>query len=319
MRLIPEYEPVRKLYLSFVQEFFNERFGYGKALCEIINAAQRFVDVELFISLPDLPYFEEECARCQVSLGRVTLTQDTPARAIVAEYVPIFAEDESGEGVALVFQHPRLDHAMDLKHFSERLTARLGYRALDLGFGFATAMLSVNEELVLLSASLFEGTDREMKLQFFRDNFPGQSFHIVPPLAGDVTHDLDMVLWPIAPKVWVVSEYPARSPQANSIEPALQILRDHHHTVHRVPGLEPIIYEDINTMPNYANGVIINGAALVPQYGCQEDEIVAGILRDHGYEVIPIDSSRIILSNSAVHCISKTVPAAPRSISIRSN
>ena len=318
MRLIPEYEPVRKLCLSFVQVFFNERFGYGRAICEIIHAARRFVEVELFIGLPDRPFFEEECARRKVSLDSVTLNYDTPGRAIVAEYVPVFAEDSSGEGVALVFRNPRLEHALDLKCFSERLAARLGYRALDLGFDLATAMLSVNEELVLLSEGLFEGrTDREMKLQFFRDNFPAQSFHIVPPLAGDVTRDLDMYLWPIAPRAWVVSEYQAGSPQADSIEPALRILRDHGHTVHRVPGLEPIIYEDINTMPNYANGVLINGTALVPQYGRKEDEVITGILRDHGYDVMPIDSSRIILSNSAVHCISKTVPAAPRAVGIR--
>ena len=316
MRLIPEYEPVRKLYLSFVHKFFNARFGHGKAICEMISAAQHLVDVELYISPHDIPYFEVERTRYHASLDRVTLNHDTPGRGIVAEYFPIFVEDNSGEGVALVFQHPRLDHAVDLKHFSERLAARLGYRKLDLGFGFATAMLSVNKELVLMSASLFEGIDRETKLQFFRVNFPEQSFRIVPPLAGDVTHDLDMFLWPIAPRVWVVSEYPTGSPQADSIEPTLRVLRDHHHVVHRVPGLEPIIYDDINTMPNYANGVLLNGAALVPKYERKEDEVAAGILKDHGYEVIPIDSSSIILSNSAIHCISKTVPAAPRAIGI---
>jgi len=35
MRLIPEYEPVEKLYLSFIHPFFNTRFHYGKAQCEI--------------------------------------------------------------------------------------------------------------------------------------------------------------------------------------------------------------------------------------------------------------------------------------------
>jgi hypothetical protein len=255
-----------------------------------------------------LPYFEEERARYRLEPGSVSLNHDTPGRAIMAEYVRIFAEDEDGQGAALTFRHPFLAESVNLKRFSERLTASLGFRPLDLGFEFGTAMLSVNEDIVLLSARLFEGSEGEAKLTFFRDNFPGQSFHVVPPLAGDVTNDLDMYLWPIVPRVWIVSEYPAHTPQADSIEPALQILRDSHHTVHRVPGLEPIVYADINTMPNYANGVLINGAALVPAYGREEDGVVADILRGYGYEVFPIDCSNIILSNSGIHCISKTVP-----------
>lgn len=127
-------------------------------------------------------------------------------------------------------------------------------------------------------------------------------------ILGDTTKDLDMYLWPIAPKVWIVSEYPLHTPQADSIEPALQVLKEHNHTVHRVPGLEPIIYDDINTMPNYANGVILNQIALVPAYQRKEDEVVSRIVSAYGYQVFPIDCSDIILANSAIHCISKTVP-----------
>ena len=88
----------------------------------------------------------------------------------------------------------------------------------------------------------------------------------------------------------------------------MEILLAHGHMVNRVPSLEPIIYDDINTMPNYANGVIVNHAALVPAYGRKEDEVIQHILRDYGYEVLPIDCRDIILSNGAVHCVSKTVP-----------
>jgi predicted CoA-binding protein len=40
----------------------------------------------------------------------------------------------------------------------------------------------------------------------------------------------------------------------------------------------------------------------------KSDEVVQEILRYHGYEVYPIDCSDIILTNSAIHCISKTAP-----------
>jgi hypothetical protein len=309
MRLIPEYEPVQKLYLCFVQEFFNTRFGYGKTICQIINAIQPYIDIELLIGPAEMPYFQKECSRYHTSLEKVKLNHDTPGRSILAEYTPIFAENEKGEGNGLIFQTPCLDNAAELKRFSERFTARLGFQLLDTGFDFATAHLWANEDVVLLSEGSFKGEDQEAKLRFFADHFPEQSFHVVPPLAGDVTNDLDMVLWPIAPKVWIVSEYPSHTPQAASIEPALQVLQEYQHTVHRVPGLEPIVYDDINTMPNYANGVIINQVALVPAYQRKEDEVIVGILKNYGYQVLPIDCSNVILTNCGIHCISKTVPA----------
>lgn len=313
MRLTPEYEPVQKLYLSFVQEFFNERFHYGRAICEIIKSAQTHVAIELLIGLSDLPHFQEACARYQVRLQNVTLNHDTPGRGIMAEYAPIFARDEKGEDIGLVFRNPFLENSAELERFSRRLVAANGFQALDIGFEFSTAHLLVNEEVVLLSDRLFKEEDRDAKLSFLSDRFPAQAFHVVPPLAGDVTRDLDMYLWPIAPRVWLVSEYSSHTPQADSVEPALRVLAEYGHTVHRLPGLEPAICGDVNTVPNYANGVIINQAALVPAYQLKEDEVVSAILRDYGYEVFPIDCSSVILSNAGVHCMSKTVPAGGNS------
>ena len=309
LRLIPEYEPVRKLLLCFVHEFFNTRFHYGRVLSEVVKAAHDRVEIELFVGDDDLPFLKQEFAKHEIEANTVRLNADTPGRAILAEHLPVFARGTDGQDVALFFLNPLLDTAVELKQFSERLTRNLGLQPLDLDFDFATAWLTVNEDVVLLSEALFRGKDRDRKLEFFTRTFPSQTFHIVPPLAGDVTSDLDMYLWPIAPKIWIVSEYPAGTPQADSIEPALAVLRQHGHAIHRVPGLEPIIRDDINTLPNYANGVLVNGLALVPAYGRNDDLVVQGILENHGYDVCPIDCSEIILSNAALHCISKTVPA----------
>jgi N-dimethylarginine dimethylaminohydrolase len=309
MKLIPEYEPVQKICLCFVQDFFNSRFRYGKTICEIIRAVQPFCEVEVLVSEEDLPQFEEECKQSGVTLENVTLNHDSPGRSIMAEYVPIFARDESGAKAGLVFRNPLLDDEADgLEAFGRRMAARPGFRAVELGFEFATAHLLVNDELVLLSDHFFRDESRDKKLGILAELFPGHSFQVVPPLTGDLTTDLDMYLWPIAPKAWIVSEYAAHTPQADSIEPALRALKEHGHEVWRVPGLEPIVYDDINTMPNYANGVIINRAALVPAYGRKEDAIVAGILKDRGYQVLPIDCTDVILTNSGIHCISKTIP-----------
>jgi hypothetical protein len=309
VRIAPEYEPVQKLYLSFVQAFFNQRFRYGRVICSIIKSVQHHVDIEVLVAHTDLSHFQDECTRCGLAPDNVRLNHDCPSRGILAEYTPIFARDDMGNDIGLVFRNPFLENSAELKRFSERLIASIGFEALDIGFGFSTAHLLVNEDLVLLSDCLFHEEDRDVKLKFFSEHFPSQSFHMVPPLAGDVTKDLDMYLWPIAPKVWIVSEYPTHTPQADSIQPALGVLGRHGHTVHRVPGLEPAVCDDVNTIPNYANGVIINQAALVPAYQLKEDEVVSGILRDYGYEVYPIDCSEVILSNAGIHCISRTVPS----------
>ena len=310
MRLIPEYEPVCELYLSFVHEFFNTRFRYGQALCEIIAAANSFVGVELFVSLLDMEnWFAEERGNPLCQSSEYCINNDSPNRAILMEYVPFFAEDEGGQPVGLVFRNPHLEEPEKLKQFSQRMVRNLGIPCVDMGFDFASAHVAVNENLVLLSDHWFQGEEGAVRLEYFQSHFPEQAFHVVPSLAGDITNDLDMFLWPIKPKVWIASEYPAGSPQAESMEPALRVLNDYGHIVHRVPGLEPIIHDDINTMPNYANGVILNQAALVPAYQQEEDGTVQSILKDLGFQVFPIDCRQVILTNSGVHCISKTVPA----------
>jgi len=309
MQFIPEYEPVKKLYLCFVREFFDTRFHYGRAQCEIIRAAQPEVEIELLISPDEIAVFRAICEAQGVALTRVTFNHDTPARSILAEYAPIFARDEQGNRVGLTFRNPLLENGAALKDFSERMLVREGFQPWNTGMDFSTAHLLVNEDVVFLSEYFFREGRQRRAYEMLRRAFPTYHFYLVPGLAGDVTHDLDMYLWPIAPKTWVVSEYAQGTPQAQSVAPAVQRLKAHGHRVHFVPGLERIKYADVDTMPNYANGVIINRTALVPAYQRSEDRIVQEILSAYGYRVRPIDCSHIILSNSGVHCISKTIPS----------
>ena len=65
---------------------------------------------------------------------------------------------------------------------------------------------------------------------------------------------------------------------------------------------------NINTMPNYANGVLLDRAALVPAYGREEDRVIVGIMKSLGFDVFPIDCSDVILSNAGIHCLSTTLP-----------
>ena len=308
MKLIPEYEPVERLLLCFVQEFFNSRFKYGRTICEISRIASEHACVEILVSEEDETFLNKEMEAAGLDPERVTISFDSPKGGILAEYMPIFAKTNDGKGMAVIFNNSSMEYPEFLRDFSRRLAKRLGFGGLEMNDEFATAAIAVNEDVCLLSQDLAEGVAGRQLLQFFETRFSQQDFHVVPSLAEEVTVDLDTYLWPIRPGVWLVSEYPENTPQARSIAPAVDVLTRLGHEVHRIPGLGRLAYDDVNTIPNYANGVLVNDLALCPKYDRSEDEVVCELLEDYGYEVHQMDCRDIILSNSGLHCISKTVP-----------
>ena len=306
MRPIPEYEPVGRLCLSFVEEFFNSRFRYGRAIAEMAKAALDLVEVEIFVSGEDRPVLEDELREAGVDPGSVKMNMDSPGRGILAEYMPVFCRDARGRPRGLVFPVDGLDLRDEVLDFAGRFLGSLGVEPLRMDSSFTTARLAVNEDLCLVAG----GEGLEGALAFLQETFDEMDVRGVSPLAGDITRDLDMFLWPAVPGTWLVSEYPRGTEQAESVEQSVRVIREHGHRVLRLPGLEHIREADVNTMPNYANGVLVNGRALYPAYGRPEDGVVEELLDSLGLEPVPIDSSSIILTQSGPHCISKTVPAA---------
>ena len=308
MRIIPEYEPVGKLYLSFLKEFFHTRFKYGLTICEIAKAVGDRVTVEVFVSEDDTEFFLGLLEQNDIKPDKVKLNHESSGRGIIQDYFPIFAEDEEGNGLGILFRNERLKNSDHLRCFSARVLNSLGIPGLGMNESFGTAVISVNEDLCLIAEDMANGDSGFRRLQFLRKNFPAQVFIPVPTLEGDSTRDLDMYLWPIKSRTWLVSQYSVNSPQELSVQPAIHRIEEHGHEVIRIPGLDKIAYDDVNTMPNYANGILIDDCALYPSYNKPEDEIMGEILRANGFEAIPIDCRDIILSNSGLHCISKTVP-----------
>jgi hypothetical protein len=109
MRVVPEYEAVSRLCLSFVQEFFNSRFRYGRAIAEMAKAAPDLVEVEIFVSAGDRPVLEDELREAGVDPGSVMLNTDSPGRGIMAEYMPVFCRDRQSRPRGLVFPVDGLD------------------------------------------------------------------------------------------------------------------------------------------------------------------------------------------------------------------
>jgi agmatine deiminase len=312
LRIIPEYEPVSKLFLCFVHNFYNSRFKYGKALAEIIRTALPFVEVELFIAENEIETFQSELKKTGVSIDDIQLNFNTPNRSILNEWAPIFCADENGKGYGLTFNwlrnHPDYKELSYLEKFSSQLVKYLGMKEYHLNFNFSTAALYANENAVLISEHYLNNENGSVATQF--KNILKQSQVIpVPSLAEELTFDLDTYLLAIKPKVWILSDYPNNSPQGKSITFTKNILRELGHSFHLVPRLERICYDDINTIPNYTNCIIINKAVLVPAYNRKEDKHIQRILSDYGFDVFPIDSRDIVLTNSVLHCISKTLPS----------
>ena len=308
MRLLPEYGPAGRICLSFVHEFFNTRFGYGRVLCEIARAARGHVDVEIFVGDADVPRLKEYLSRAGLKQDDVMLTLDSPNRGFLAEYMPIFGVSESGEPQGIVFNCPRLDEHARLRGFVDRFAGTRGIRTVEIPGGFGTAGIAVTDDVVLVSRAFAPGGNSDPTIRFLRECCPHQEFHAVPPLPIEVSGDLDMFLWPVRPRTWIGSEYPAGTPQAEALAPTLRLLREHGHTVLPVPGLPVLIFDDVRTTPTYTNGVILNSAAVVPVYGRPEDFVVKALLNRLGFEVYPVNCSDVIPSGGAIHCMASVLP-----------
>ena len=101
MRIIPEYEPVGKLYLSFVQNFYHSRFNYGRTICEMVRAVADRVTVEVFVSEDETEFFLDLLEQNDIKPHEIVLNHDSPKRGIIQDYFPIFGEGEQGEGFGL--------------------------------------------------------------------------------------------------------------------------------------------------------------------------------------------------------------------------
>lgn len=318
LALVPEYGGVSRLFLSFVHHFFNTRFRYGPAIAEMVRAARNYVQVELFVDSENLPHLEAVLASRDLSLADARIIPLSPETAIPNGWCPLFCRDGRDQGVALTFpwktEHPRreksgLDRA---EKFGWWMAEHVDLTEHRMPFDFDGSIVAACDEFIFVSGDFLaeDGQEKsEQKLEFLRSLFPSQEVLPVPSLAEEITSDLDTYLLAIGPKVWISSEYPPGTPQAASVQPAQAELRRRGHTVHLVPGLERIRYDDIDTMPNYPNSVLLGDAALVPSYGRPEDSVIQGILKDYGFDVYPIDCRQVVLTSAALHCISKTFPA----------
>jgi hypothetical protein len=132
MRFIPEYAPVRKLTLSFVDAFYNTRFHYGRVHAQIIRAC-RGVAVEMHLEPGEMDAFRVAVGEEVMTLSHLTFNPKSPGTAIMLEAAPIFAEDNDAQGtteceasrLGLVFLQPKLDDPEAVHAFNRWLPNKM--------------------------------------------------------------------------------------------------------------------------------------------------------------------------------------------------
>jgi hypothetical protein len=306
MKFIPSYEPLRKFYISYKHDAFTEPFNLEKVLCEVTAAVQPLVEIDAFARPADNPWLRMALGRRDVNLNTILYNFNPPPSGAIGEYAPLFIANDEDVSAALVFQTPGKEHPADFE-FGEMLASRLRFVPYEMGFDFSLAHLLVNEDIALVSGHFFQSEEDE-NFEILKDNFPDSVLFRAACLPGWESQGLDAYLWPIAPKTWIAAEYPAGSPRAVAMEPALNFLRERGHSIHRVPGLEPLERDGAKGLPSYTHGLIVNGLALVPQYGRAEDEAVKTILSRHGYGLVPLDCTDLSLAGLGLRTLVKTVP-----------
>ncbi|MEO7916355.1 MAG: agmatine deiminase family protein [Dokdonella sp.] len=83
------------------------------------------------------------------------------------------------------------------------------------------------------------------------------------------------------------------------------------YTLHALPWAEPIIDETRRLAASYANYLIVNGAVLVPAYGCASDAEAARIIGNAhpGREIVAVPCRPLIWQNGSLHCQTMQLPA----------
>jgi agmatine deiminase len=93
----------------------------------------------------------------------------------------------------------------------------------------------------------------------------------------------------------------------------LELMSGARLTVVELPMPEPLYLEEQRLPASYANFYIANGAVLVPQFGCAQDDAARSIIADCFPErrVLPVDCRTLVAGLGTLHCLTQQVPLAP--------
>lgn len=125
------------------------------------------------------------------------------------------------------------------------------------------------------------------------------------PLVDEGTTHIDMFARIMNDRDALVSRYPSGHRQARVVDAAARTLQTMGYRVTRVDA--DTSHDEYAT---YANSVLANGVALIPQYrSSSRNRAALQAYESLGYRAVGIDSSLIIQYGGATHCASMQIPA----------
>ena len=129
-----------------------------------------------------------------------------------------------------------------------------------------------------------------------------QSVVVMHAIPSDPTGHVDMFMKLLPNKKVLLAQYRS-SPFRESMDKNKEILVQKGLDVIDVPHID----KDGFTNWSYANAVIVNGDAFVPQYGQKEDESALRVFTDLGYSTHPVPADTIMKEKGSLHCITNFI------------
>ncbi|MDY0004734.1 MAG: agmatine deiminase family protein, partial [Polyangia bacterium] len=160
-------------------------------------------------------------------------------------------------------------------------------------------------------------TQEQVETQLF-DYFGCEKVIWLHVLHGEGTGHADMFFKPVTPTLVLLGEYDAGADPINAVrlEWNADILADSTNAAGQPFEVRrfPMPSNDDDIWRSYSNGIVVNDLLLVPTYAqdrSQEAEALAIFGEAFpGHTVVPIDSDGIIEWGGAIHCVTRTRPAA---------
>jgi hypothetical protein len=304
VRLFPEYEAVDRIIFVFIDEFFNQRFGFGDTIAQLTRVLKSRCTVEILAKKHDFEVLRPILESTGIVENDIVWTSEAPPDAALEI---LFAHGKNGDVVGVTYEYNR-DHEYyesifrECEDYAIRFLEKREITRLAMPFDFVASRVAVSDSLVLMSDHHGPKT-----IRWLRDHVTQECIS-VPCLRTEPTNDLDVFILPLSDETWIVTQFDEPHEESETSKKVIAILEGLNRNVVRVPGLPRVVHDDVDCIPNYANSVLVNGVALVPQYGIPEDNIALRALDEAGYETYGIDATKIFESNYVFHCMTRAVP-----------
>lgn len=240
------------------------------------------------------------------------------------DFAPTFVRTREGKLEAVEFQYGYQQSDAVAKQMAQKLGVPLREVPLLIEGG---NLLADKGRLFITTAALKRnpGVSQAQLEAQLKDALHVDHIEWMDPLPKEATGHIDLYVKQAGANLMFVSDtgFPAQKAVMDAAAKRLQALG---YEVRRVmnpsfPPKEPEIDPSWGPTMSYANALIVNGTAFVPQYDsdlwrtiagdvvAKHDRLALEAYRAAGLKVVGVPASELIQFNGSVHCMTNTLPA----------